>query len=410
MSPGGPSGLDRMFGRYRAALCGSTLLMVGLSWPLWVDGPDFPRVPFISGMPVLPGWVSWLVLGGMVATLGMATVGRAWRSMLRIGLLLLTFSILHDQNRFQPWAYQFALIGLAMAFTSKGRALRLARWYVFGLYFYSGLSKLDASFCRELGPTFLSAALGSFGVDPMRWPGATRTLAILAMPALEIAVAMLLLFRATRRIGVVGLVAQHSALVLILGPWNLGHSTIVLVWNLALIVQNVLLFGPIEVPPGLERDTVLGPLARLAFWVAMILPAGERLGLCDAWPAHALYASHAERAEVYVHEDDLDRFPEAIRRRLGPGGVTPWRRLELTAWSRDVRGTPTYPSGRVGNAVAEFLEARHGGPQPVRLVQWSRASAWDARRDRDESLGLKAIRQRGDRFLLNAHPVGSARP
>ncbi len=55
----------------------------------------------------------------------------------------------------------------------------------------------------------------------------------------------------------------------------------------------------------------------------MILPVGERLGLCDAWPAHALYASHAERSEVFVHEDDLDRFPEAIRRRLGPGGVDP---------------------------------------------------------------------------------------
>ncbi len=112
----------------------------------------------------------------------------------------------------------------------------------------------------------------------------------------------------------------------------------------------------------------------------MILPAGERFGVCDAWPAHALYASHCERSEVFLHEDDLERYPEAIRRRLEPAGLGPWRRLDLTDWSRDVRGTPVYPSGRIGNAVAEFLEVRFGGLQPVRLVQWGRASILDGRR------------------------------
>jgi hypothetical protein len=401
---------DRRFARYRAALCGSTLLMVGLSWPLWVDDPDFPRVPFVRGLPEGPPWVSWLVFAGIVATLGLAMVGLRWRLMLRINLPLLAFAILEDQNRFQPWAYQFALIGLAMACMSRGRALWMARWYAFGLYFYSGLSKLDASFCRELGPAFLSAGLVPFGIDPGRWSESARTLACLCMPAFEIAVAWLLVFRSTRRFGLVGAIAQHSALVGILGPWGLGHSTIVLVWNISLIIEDVILFGRSTIPIDLESETTLGRVARVAFWVAMILPAGERLGFCDAWPGHALYASHAERSDVFVHEADLDRFPEAIRRRLGPSGATPWRRLDLTGWSRDVRGTPMYPSGRVGNAVAEFLEVRYSGSQPSRLVQWGRARAWDGDRERDESLGLAAIRRRAGRFFLNARPNPSSHP
>ena len=402
----GPA-LDRMFARYRAALCGSTLLMIGLSWPLWLDDPDFPRVPFFRATPELPAWSSWLVLVVILATLGLATLGLRWRLMLRINLSLLAFAIVQDQNRFQPWAYQYALIGLAMACLSRGRALRMARWYVVGLYVYSGLSKLDASFCREQGPTFLSVALGPFGLEPGAWPASARTLAILGMPAFEIAVAWLLAFQATRRIGLVGAVAQHSALIAALGPWGLGHSTIVLVWNLSLIIKDVILFGRSTIPLDLAADSKLGRMARGVFWVAMILPVGERLGLCDAWPGHALYASHAERSDVFVHEDDLDRYPEAIRRRLGPAGVTPWRRLDLTGWSRDVRGTPIYPSGRVGNALAEFLEVRYSGTQPVRLVQWGRARPWDGARDRDESLGLGSIRRRGESFLLNAHPAGS---
>jgi hypothetical protein len=403
-----PPALDAMFGRYRLALCGPTLIMVGLSWPLWVDVADFPRVPFESSLPVFPAWVSWLVLGGIIGTLATAATCRAWRLMIRLSLMLLVFAILQDQNRFQPWAYQYAIIGMTLAFLPRARALQMARWYVVGLYFYSGLSKLDASFCRELGTTFFLAAARPFGLTLENWPDSSRTLPILAMPAFEIAVALLLLFRVTRRIGLVGAVAQHLALIWILGPWNLGHSTIVLVWNVALIVQDLVLFGPTEIPTGFESKMSLGRLARLVFWVAMVLPIGERFGFCDAWPAHALYASHAERADVFVHEDDADRFPETIRRWLGPtDGVTPWRRLDLTGWSREIRGTPPYPSGRIGNAVAEFLETRFGGPQPVRLVQWSRASVWDARRVHDESLGLQAIRQRGKRFVLNAHPAGS---
>jgi hypothetical protein len=401
---------DRMFARYRGALCGSTLLMIALSWPLWLDGPDFPRVPFVATMPGFPPWVSWLVLGGIAATLGMAAFGWHWRPMLRLGVALLALAILGDQDRFQPWAYQFALIGLAMAWTSKARALRMARWYTFGLYWYSGLSKLDASFRRELGPTFLSAALGPFGADPSGWSESSRTLACLGMPAFEMAVALLLLFRSTRRAGLVGAVAQHLALIFILGPWNLGHSTIVLAWNGELIVEDVILFGRPTIPVDLEFETRAGRIVRGIFWLAMILPAGERLGLCDAWPGHALYASHAERTDVYVHEDDLDRYPESICRHLGPGGVAGWRRLDLTGWSRATRGTPIYPSGRVGNAVAEWLEVRYAGQQPVRLVQWGRARPWDVARERDESIGLRAIRRRGDQYLLNAHPAGGSRP
>ena len=407
MSLGDPSAIDRTSRRYRLALCGPTLLMVGLSWPLWVDDADFPRVPFSSRMPVLAPWVSRLVLGGIAGSLAMAALGLAWRRTIRISLALFVFAILQDQDRFQPWAYQYAIIGLAMASLSEGRALRMARWYVVGLYFYSGLSKLDASFCRELGPTFLSAALGPLGISTAGWSESTRNLAVLAMPGFEIAVAILLLSRSTRRVGLAGAIAQHAALVFVLGPWSLGHSTIVLVWNVALIVQDVLLFGPAEIPLGFERQTWPGLVARLVFRAAMVLPIGERPGFCDAWPAHALYSSHGERGDVFIHEDDAGRFPEAVRRRLGPVDATPWRRLDLTAWSLDVRGTPFYPSGRAANAVAEFLEARYGGPQPLRVVQWSRASILGARRDRDESVGLRAIQRRGDRFLLNAHPAGS---
>jgi hypothetical protein len=313
--------------------------------------------------------------------------------------------VIQDQNRFQPWVYQFLVIGLALVCVGKSSALGMARWSTVGLYVYSGLSKLDVSFCRELGPTFLASALRPLGISVEAWPEGLKICALLVMPAFEIAVGVLLAVPKTRRWGLIGSVLLHGSLVEILGPRNLGHSTNVLVWNVAQVIENVVLFGSSVIAVELEPDSRAGPLARAVFLVAMVLPAVERPGWCDAWPGHALYASHAERSDIYVHEDDLDRFPEPIKKRLGPANATPWRRLDLTGWSRDVHGTPTYPSGRVGNAVAEFLEVRYSPVQPVRLVQWSRASVRDGERQRDESLGLKAIRRRGERFWFNAHPA-----
>jgi hypothetical protein len=393
---------------FRAILCGATVLMVGLSWPLWLDRDDFPRIPFVGGWDGLPAWLTRVLLGAIGATLVSAAIGWAWRPMMLLSLGLLTIEVLEDQNRLQPWVYQYLLIGLGLVAFPIGTSLRLARLYAISLYFYSGLSKLDASFVRELGPTFLTAGLSPLGLSAEGWPAAARTVAILAMPASEIAIAIGLVFRSTRGVALIGAVGLHSALLFILGPWNLGHSPNVLVWNGAMIVEALLLFWPST--STFEGEARLGPVAWLMASFFFLFPLGERFGLSDSWPSHALYASHCERAEVYLLEDDLDRFPEAVRRRISEEGEGPWHRLDLTGWSRDVRGTPVYPQGRVGLGMAEFLADCPVGPNPVRVLLWSRADPWDGHRDRVECLGLRAIRRRGDRYLINAHPSGVVRP
>src|SRR5436305_1432729 len=83
-------------------------------------------------------------------------------------------------------------------------------------------------------------------------------------------------------------------------------------------------------------------------------------------PPRALYASHVERTEVFLHADELDAYPFEIRRHARATGPGPWRRLDLTGWSRAVRGVPVYPQARVGNGLAEALAARYGDHRLIR--------------------------------------------
>jgi hypothetical protein len=178
-----------------------------------------------------------------------------------------------------------------------------------------------------------------------------------------------------------------------------------LVWNAAMMVEIAIAFSP-DVAyrgPSAEADTRFGPCVRVLFWAAVVLPLGERAGWLDAWPAHALYASHVERASIWLQPTDpLDEIPAPLRRFVSATGV-----LDQTAWSRAIRGVPIYPSSRASTGLAEALAARYGdrltiGVSRVRYDDW-----WTGRRTFFVSnYGLEAIRRQGDRYWLNAHPAG----
>jgi hypothetical protein len=395
--------------RVRVALGLATLVMLGLSWPLWIEPSDLPRVPFRDQFPQATAAGSWVLFGLLLASVAAGVARRAW---LGPSLVLFGVLVLQDQHRLQPWVYQYLVFGLLLATLRARQAVVFARGWLIALYFYSGLSKLDLSFCRELGVSFLATAVRPFGGNVGSWPAPWRDLAVLALPSFEIAVAMALLFRRTQRLGMLGAIVIHTVLILILGPWGLRQSTIVLVWNGAMLVEILLLFGP-----DLANETFLTggeprlvPLTRLLFWVGVVLPLGERWGILDAWPAHALYASHVERTSVLVHEDDLAALDPKLRPYVYTAGVGPWHRIDLNGWSLAARGVPVYPSGRARNGLAEGLAARYGGRLLFRLVQYGPADRWTGRRTSVECLGLEAIRRQGDRYRLNAHPAGASRP
>ena len=106
-------------------------------------------------------------------------------------------------------------------------------------------------------------------------------------------------------------------MLLILGPWGLGHSTIVLVWNVALAIEEFFAFWPREhgcrsgrPAWGLREKAVGLPMAA----IASVMPMAARTGLFDSWPSHALYASHCERSSILIDPSgDVEALPEALR-------------------------------------------------------------------------------------------------
>jgi hypothetical protein len=408
------SGADRAGARLRRIAAAATAGMLLLSWPLWLDGGEVPRVPFLSlaGKTDWPPAVSWVLFAGLVGATALAGAARTWRPWFAASVGLFVVLVLRDQHRFQPWVYQYAMTLLLLAALPGGEGLRYVRWWFVALYAHSGLSKLDVSFRDELGQVFLRAAIGPLGFDPRGWPPAWRSAAVLAMPAAELGVAVMLAVPGLRAVGRVGAAVLHLLLILILGPLGLGHSTIVLVWNAAMLAEVWVAFGagPEGEREGHPWHAWLVVPVKLVFWAGVLLPFGERWGCWDAWPSHALYASHVGRVSVWLHESELPEYPAGVRGHVASGqGDGPWRRLDLTGWCRGERGTPVYPQVRACLGLAEGLAARYGGRGLVRVVVFGPADRWTGSRRSAEAVGLDAIRRLGDDYTLNAHPAGTSR-
>lgn len=394
----------------RAALGMATLLMLGLSWPLWVGEREIPWVPFLSGMNPLGGPFTRGAYLGLLLSVGLFAIrSRGWRLGFFISLAFLCGLILGDQHRFQPWAYQYAMTGLFLAAMPRGQGVRLARFWFVLLYLHSGLSKLDVSFRDELGLRFVATLLRPIGLEPTQWPLLARTVVVLGLPVGELAVACLLLSKRFCRVGLLGATVMHLTLILVLGPFGLDHGPIVLHWNLALLIQVGIVFWE---PPRLDRTSqggvarlLRGLLVRFLFLGGALLPIGERWGYFDPWPSHALYASHVDRMFLDLHVSGFSTYPESLRAHCLPVGAEPWMRLNLTSWSRRTRGTPVYPGNRAALGLAEGLAARYVEGGPVRVILFGPADRWTGHRSRTEIIGLPAIRRQADRYRINAHPA-----
>lgn len=393
---------------FRSALVFSTALMVLLSWPLWTGTAEFPRVPFLRWADAPAERLD--IAASMIALSGLCVgaTRRTWRVGCCIAVVSLAILVARDQNRLQPWAYQFLVLGTVLTLTDRRLGLTIARWYLIGLYTHSGLSKLDVSFGTELGARFLASLVGPFGVQPRSWPESLRLGVTLLMPAVELILGLGLVIRRTRRWASGGLVIMHLVLIGLLGPWALNHSAIVLVWNASLLLENLLLFQGYE--PALtvgDESWTTRPTAILAVSLgalSIVLPFGERWGYFDAWPSHALYASHVGRVDILIAEVDRTRFPLAVQRHAGEPDASGWCRVDLTGWSRELRGVPVYPGVRAGLGIAEWLACRYPGQRPVKAVVYGPADRWTRWRRRNELVGLEAIRRFGRDFLVNAHP------
>ncbi|PQO41682.1 hypothetical protein [Blastopirellula marina] len=408
-SPEARSNADRAFFLYQRLVSLFLPILIGVTSPIWLPQQQFPAVPAIGLLCPVPGLVDVGLLVLVVAlSLSLLLAGPQfkWASALWLSLALaLGFAFLLNQHRFQPWAYQFAVLAIFFGLAPREHARRLASWVALSVYFYSALSKLNPSFVNELGADFL-ATLGSFiglAVEPTQL-GPWKWLA-LAFPAFEMLAFLLLLNQRTRRIGVVTAGSMHLSLILVLGPFGLNHSWGVLLWNVFFLAQAILLFWfplPAEVT---ETGGWKVRLAQAVCGIVLLFPTLELIGLGDPWPAWGLYASHVGRTHCFVVRHAVASFPKDLQKYVDTDSSDDlFVPIDLGRWSIETTGAPIYPGERFSFAVGRALVLKTGAANFVRFVVESPAGRFQDDRETDTFSGEELTQQSHERFWLNTLP------
>ena len=371
-----PPSVDPPAGSFERVVAWSLLPLFLATWRLFLLQTDYPSVGVLSLSPAAALTLSRVATGVLIVlATALPFLGRRRRVGWTVVAVLVAVLAATDTHRLQPWLY---LAGVLAALFATAGASRLTahRVVLVSLYLYSGLGKLDYQFVHTVGREFLDVA--TFGVAD-RWPDPARVAAALAMPTLETVGGLLLIHRRTRPVGRWFITALHLSLIALLGPWSLGHSAGVLVWNAVMIGYIQTLFR--DDPPRIEDHPPIRLAAKLITLVVVLAPLTERLGYWDHWSSWQLYAPHTSRTDIDVLETAATRLPESIRNHLGPPGPLGYRRLDAAAWSLAARGVPVYPQARYQRRLGGTLAERYDLAGAVRMTERSAADRLTGRRD-----------------------------
>ena len=383
--------LDRL--RLWWAICG--LVLFAATWRLWVPQSVFPQVPLFHWVTVLPNAFDGLCFGSLIVALIAAAIGlpRYARTQIAWPLFSVTCvgSVLFDQHRLQPWVWLLLLMSLLFQDDSSRRTLQvrwfetlspetLLRWLTISVYFWSAVSKFDQGFFATHGPTLVEALLRLVGLGGL--PGSVTWGLAIGLPFGELLIAVGLSCPRFRRYAVWGAIGLHFALILALGPLGLGHRSGVLLWNIAFIGHDWLLFRPststdprhgrsLQETPMLNNELksksckapaladaascLLRSYGRPGIVMAAVLwPITEPFGICDHWLAWSVYSTRTERVTVTLTTAGTRRLPEAAQR-LVKGSELP-----LDRWSLESLNVPIYPQLRFQLGIVEWLQKRCG--------------------------------------------------
>ncbi|PQO41822.1 hypothetical protein C5Y96_00160 [Blastopirellula marina] len=403
---------DRAFFLYQRLVALFLLILVAVTYPLWIDQTAFPAVPVVSELCAVPGLVDVILVAVLVliavANVCLGPQSPASSKLWIANSVVLILCFLLNQHRFQPWAYQFAVLGLIFGLAPARNARQLTMWITLSIYFYSALSKLNPSFANELGSDFLvtiSSIVGAF-LSPDQL--ASWKWLALGFPLFELLAFLFLLLPRTRKLGVVAACIMHVGLIVVLGPLGLSHSWGVLLWNVFFFTQAILLFGFTQSNKETETAPAISTRLRIAQAICglvILFPTLEIIGLGDPWPAWGLYASHVGRTHLFLSRHAVEHLPRSLRSYVDTESSDDlFVPVHLEQWSLEATGAPIYPGQRFSLAAARAFINQTDTASAARVVIESPAGRLQDDREADTFSGDKIAMEADRRFWLNTKP------
>lgn len=324
-----------------------------ISWKVWLSSRLFPIVPVFGVLTNVPAWIHLLLYVLSLCLLCLVIVKPGIRTSYSALLVIETASCLLDYARWQPWEYQYLFILFVCITGRKDKNITTATAAILiGLYFYSGIHKLNHGFLLQVWDNML---LKSF----FKVPHAIRTNEVVMqlgyiVGITEIIGGLSLLMPRARKTAAILLIVMHVFNLVWLSPVGIGYNIIVWPWNCLMISILYLLFlrGKQEFSPA----AMLTPANLLVTLCFGIMPVFNFIGLWDNYLSGSLYSGKLPLMAICTTEKQLQAYAKQNDRHNLCNGKP---LITLQSWAMAELNVPPYPELRVYQKMERILTTRY---------------------------------------------------
>jgi hypothetical protein len=340
--------------------CACWLIAKMISWKLWISERLFPLVPPVDFLKA-PSIAHLFLLIASLLLFVILIIQPQRKIFLSCLLVAELLSCLLDQNRWQPWEYQYLFI-LTICLVNKNNGQKIIAGIAFllaAIYVYSGLWKFNPGFLDVVWEKMI--LMRFFKMNPALAHQQHVYYGGYLLAATELFAGVGLLFAKTQKKAACILFAMHCFILLLLGPLGLRYNIVVWPWNILMMALLWLVFiddGNLSA----DRKLLWKGWNKAVIICWGILPLLNLAGLWDNYPSSKLYSgglpqmvfclsdsSEIKKLKPYLNKKDTYHI-------CNEGTI-----VNIQTWGMKELNIPPYPELRVYKKIQQQWESSHQG-------------------------------------------------
>ena len=331
------------------------------SMKLWLTTRFFPTAPVFDFLYEVPGFIHFSLYVASLSLLSFCIIKPRFNKIIPIIILLEIASCLLDQNRCQPWEYQyvFMLFVLWLNKQDEEQILFLMLTIFAFIYFYSGLQKMNPHFLKLVWKQLL---LEQYLHLPSNISNNITLLrAGYLIPLSEFTAGIFMMIKHTRKRAIIYQILMHIFLLTVVGPWCVNENATVFVWNIAMIAfLGFLLKKDVNILSSLKKISkpTFNWITILA-WVVM--PAFNFLGYWDFMFSSSLYSGRIDLCFIKIINPPANFELKKYYKTGAENDTATVKTIAVQNWALDELDTPPCPQERAYKKMKIQMQKKYQG-------------------------------------------------
>lgn len=336
-----------------ALACLSSML---LCYKLWLGDRMFPLTPVFDFLPNIHHPFDFILFIITLILLSCIIIFKNPHKYILAFIICALLLVMLDQNRWQPWFYQYVLMFFILSFYDLNKnddkhseAIdTILKLMIGAIYFWSGLQKLNPHFITDTYPWLMEPItnhMSENGIRNIEWLGK-------AFPLVEIFTGIALFISRTKKLAVTLLFLMHFFILCVLGPFGHNYNPVVWPWNIAMMLFAYFLFiknDSFKIPQ--IKNMFQFHSIKTVFILFIMLPLFNFFNQWDSYLSHNLYTGNTSNGVIYISDGVESKLPAEIKQYSK--GEMNLNQITIKYWCMMELGVPAYPEKRNFAAVTK---------------------------------------------------------